>query len=138
MTMETKIIEDLIDKAVNTIVNSVDEEGYPISRAMLSVRKRVDLKEFYFSTNTPTNKVQQFRANSKASIYFFDSSRYIGCLLKGNMQVLDDMESRKIVWRIGDEAYYPGGIEDPGMVVLKFTAESMRVYSNFQTQDMQP
>lgn len=137
--MDRKVIEDMIDNAGLSIISSIDEDGYPVSRAFLGFKIRDGLKEFYFSTNTPTNKVKQFGANPKASVYFFDKSRFIGCLLTGEMELLYDMDSRKKVWSDGDEMYYPGGIEDPDMTVLRFTTtKPVRVYSNFQTIEIMP
>ena len=138
MKMNRHDIENLIDHAKNTLINSVDEEGYPACRALLAVRKRIDLKIFYFSTNTSTNKVQHFKSNPKSSLYFFDSAQFVGCLLKGEMEVLNDSASRELVWRAGDQAYYPLGIEDPDMSVLKFTARAIRTYSQFNSMDLLP
>ena len=137
--MKKQIIEKLIDEAQNSILSSIDEDGYPVCRAMLRFRKREGLKEFYFSTNKPTNKVKQFCENCKSSLYFFDKNKFIGCLFVGDVQLLDDMDSRKKVWLEGDELYYPGGIGDPDMIVLKFsTKKPLRIYSNFRTEEIQP
>ena len=39
-------------------------------KAMLKPGKRNGLKEFYFSTNTSSMRIKQFRNNPNASIYF--------------------------------------------------------------------
>ena len=38
------------------------------------------------------------------------------------MEVLTDAKSKEMIWREGDEQYYPGGVTDPNYCVLKFTA----------------
>ena len=48
----TKAIGGIIDKAGISIISSVDSEGFPNIKAMLPTRKRVGIKEIYFSTNT--------------------------------------------------------------------------------------
>ncbi len=47
-----KTISNLIDKATLTQICYVDEEGYPITKAMLQPREREGIKTFWFSTNT--------------------------------------------------------------------------------------
>ena len=47
------------------------------------------------------------------------------------MEVLTDATSKEMIWRDGDEQYYPGGVTDPNYCVLKFTATDGRFYSDF-------
>jgi general stress protein 26 len=66
-------------------------------KAMLKPRKRTGLREFYFSTNTSSMRVKQFRNNPKASIYFYHKGlfKYVGVMLVGTMEVLTDQASDK-------------------------------------------
>ena len=130
-----KTIGNLIDKAGVSIISSVGQDGFPNTKAMLSPRQRDGIKHFYFTTNTSSMRVQQYKANPRACIYFFDKRFYRGVMLKGTMKVLRDSASRKSIWREGDELYYPGGINDPDYCVLKFTAQNGRYYSNFRSED---
>lgn len=130
-----KTIGNLIDKIGVSILSSVDEEGFPNTRAMLPPRKREGIKSIYFSTNTSSAKVKQYTANPKACIYFFDKRFYRGVMLKGTMEVLQDSASKEMIWQSGDTMYYPLGVTDPDYCVLKFTAKVGRYYSNFKTED---
>ena len=58
-------------------------------------------------------------------------------MLLGTMEVLTDDESKRMIWREGDEIYYSKGITDPDYCVLRFTAQSGRVYSNFHSEDLE-
>ncbi len=55
-------------------------------------------------------------------------------MLRGRMEILTDAESRELVWRDGDEQYYPAGVTDPDYCVLRFTAGDGRYYSNFRSE----
>ena len=94
MFMDQRKIEEFIDKQKVSIICSIDEENYPNVKAMLSPRKRVGLKEFYFSTNTSSMRVKQYMENPNACIYFYHKGliRYEGVMLKGRMEVLTDQE----------------------------------------------
>ena len=65
-------IGKMIDKSGTSFIGYIDNEGYPITKAMLKPRKRNGIKEIWFSTNTSSNKVKCFRNNNKASVYFVD------------------------------------------------------------------
>ncbi len=132
----TETIAALIDKQDVALISSIDETGYPNTKAMLAPRKRESIKTFWFTTNTSSKRVAQYRCNPKACIYFFDGS-YHGVMLKGAMEVLEDAASKKMIWQQGDTLYYPQGVNDPDYCVLKFTAQTARYYANFSSEDFE-
>ncbi len=125
----------VIKRSGNAIIGSVDADGYPNLKAMLAPREHDGVKTFYFTTNTSSMRVAQYRKNPKASIYFFDGRFFKGVMLKGKMSVLTDAATKKRIWREGDEMYYPKGVGDPDYCVLKFSAQSGRLYQNFGSED---
>lgn len=129
-----KTIGTLIDKQGVSFISSVDAEGFPCTKAMLPPRKREGIGVFYFTTNTSSMRVGQYRDNPKACIYFCDRRFFRGVMLKGMMDVLEDSASKEMIWRDGDDVYYPKGVTDPDYCVLKFTAETGRFYSNFRSE----
>ena len=130
-----KGVKDLIAKMADSLsvayISSVDEEGFPCTKAMLAPRKREGVKTFYFTTNTFSLRVAHYKANPNASIYFCDAEGFKGMMLRGTMEVLTDAKSKEMIWRDGDTQYYPGGVTDPNYCVLKFTATDGRFYSDF-------
>lgn len=129
-----KTIGNIIDKQKLAYLSSVDGDGFPITKAMLAPRIREGLKTFYFSTNTSSLKVENFRSNPKACIYFCDRRFYRGIMLKGNVEVLVDAESKEMLWQSGDTMYYSKGVTDPDYCVLRFTATEGRYYANFKSE----
>ena len=132
-----KTIGNMIDKISVSIISSVDEVGFPNTKAMLPPRKREGIKHFYFTTNTSSMRVCQYNNNDKACIYFFDKRSYRGVMLKGTMKVLKDEKSKEMIWQDGDEMYYSKGVSDPDYCVLKFTAQNGRYYSNFKSENFE-
>ena len=126
-----ELIAQMADKLPIAYISSVDQEGFPWTKAMLKPRKREGIKTFYFTTNTFSIRVAQYKANPKASIYFCDAKGFKGMMLRGTMEVLTDAASKEMIWHDGDEQYYPGGVTDPNYCVLKFTATDGRFYSDF-------
>ena len=130
-------IGNMIDKTTVSIISSVDEAGFPNTKAMLPPRKREGIKHFYFTTNTSSMRVKQYTANPKSCIYFFDKRFFRGIMLKGIMEVLHDSKIKEMIWNNGDELYYPKGVTDPDYCVLKFTAQNGRYYSNFKSENFE-
>ncbi|MBQ8904058.1 MAG: pyridoxamine 5'-phosphate oxidase family protein [Oscillospiraceae bacterium] len=137
--MTQKALEKFIDRQNVSFICSVDENNYPNMKAMLKSRKRVGLKEFYFSTNTSSMRVKQFMNNPNASIYFYHKGliKYTGVMLVGKMEVLTDQETKNMIWRKGDTIFYKGGVTAPDYCVLKFTAQSGRYYCDLKTEDFE-
>ncbi len=132
-----KTIGSMIDKASTSFIAYTDEEGYPVTKAMLKPREREGIKTIYFSTNTSSNKVKCFRQNNKASVYFVDRRFFRGVSLVGTMEVLESAEAKQRIWQRGDTLYYKGGVTDPDYCVLKFTATKARYYANFKSEDLE-
>jgi general stress protein 26 len=133
----SKTIGNLIDKASVSIISSVDEDGFPNSKAMLPPRKREGIKYLFFTTNTSSMRVRQYHNNKKASVYFFDKRFFRGVMLRGAMEVLHDSATKEMIWRQGDEIYYSKGVTDPDYCVLRLTAQDGRYYSNFKSENFQ-
>jgi len=132
-----KTIGNLIDKQKISFIASISEEGFPNMKAMLAPRKREGIRKFWFSTNTSSMRVAQYRKNPNASIYFYDKRFFRGVMLIGTMEVLEDAASKELMWQKGDTMYYAKGVTDPDYCVLKFTAVKGRYYSNFHSEDFE-
>lgn len=127
----------MADKCKNCYIGYLDNNGYPVTKAMLKPREREGIKIFYLSTNTSSNKVKFLKINPKASLYFVDNRFFRGISLTGTVEVLETQEAKERIWRFGDKMYYHGGVTDPDYCVLKFTAEKGRYYSSFHSEDFE-
>ena len=134
MRNKAQTIGNLIDKQGVSFIGSVDGDGFPNMKAMLPPRKREGIREFWFSTNTSSMRVAQYRTNPNACIYFYDKRFFRGVMLKGTMEILNDIQSKEMIWQDSDTMYYSKGVTDPDYCVLKFTAKEGRYYSNFKSE----
>jgi len=128
-------IGNLIDKQGVSFISSVDENGFPNTKAMLPPIKREGIKTFYWHTNSPSMRIKQYRDNPKACIYFYDKRFFRGVMLKGTMEVFDDKKVKKEFWKDDFNVYYKGGMNGGDFIIIKFTAETGRYYSNFSSED---
>ena len=129
-----KTIGNLIDRQRTAFLSSIDEQGFPNTKAMLPPRERNGIKTFYFTSNTSSMRAAQWRANPKACLYFCDPRFFRGAMLIGTVEVLENPEYKERIWREGDTMYYPGGVTDSDYCVLRFTAVRGRYYSSFKSE----
>ena len=64
-----KLIVKLADEQSIAFIGSVNESGFPNMKAMLQPRKRNEISVFYFTTNTSSMRVSQYRKNANACVY---------------------------------------------------------------------
>ena len=131
-----KTLGSIIDNSSITQLCYTDKDGFPVTRAMLKPRERNGLREFYFTTNTSSEKVSALRNNPKTSIYFVDRRYFRGVSLAGTAEILEDAATKERIWRDGDELYYSQGVTDPDYCVIKVTVQRIRYYSNFKSTDL--
>ena len=125
------------EKTIGALIGkfSIDRECFPVTRAMLKPRERNGLREFYFTTNASSEKVNALRNNPKTSIYFVDRRFFRGVSLAGIAEILEDAAAKERIWRDGDEQYYSKGVTDLDYCVIKITVQKVRYYSNFKSTD---
>ncbi|MBA7606492.1 hypothetical protein ES703_13641 [subsurface metagenome] len=117
----------LVDRSEIAMLGTIGDKGSPNIRAMIKMENE-GLKKIWFSTNTSSEKIPQLKANPKACVYFIDLDKWMGLMLIGTMEILQDSESRQQCWREGFEKYYPQGVDDPDYSVLRFTAQWGKYY----------
>ena len=113
---------ELVNRSKIAMLGSNGDDGYPNIKAMIKMENE-GLQTVWFSTNTSSKRVSQFVKNPKACVYFVDFDQWMGLMLVGDVEVLQDAESKQRLWREGYERYYPSGVTDPDYSVLRFTAQ---------------
>ena len=111
----------LVGRSDIAMLGTNGDDGYPNIKAMIKAENE-GLNRIWLSTNTSSRRVSQLGRNAKTCVYFVDFEQWKGLMLVGDIEVLQDMESRQRLWHEGDEKYYPLGVNDPDYSVLRFTA----------------
>lgn len=133
--MDKNQILQFISEQKTAFIASVNEQGYPVIRAMLAPRK-IDGNDIYFSTNTSSNKIKQYAENDKACIYFYKRGKfkYQGVSIIGEMEICTDQPTKDMIWRFGDKLFYKQGVTDPDYCVLKFRCKTAEYYCDFKVE----
>jgi general stress protein 26 len=141
MKLTVKEKAQKLHKKVNTfILTCVGEEGYPLAKAVVPARVRDSLNEMYFCTNTLSIFANNVAKNPKASVYFYSRKPIVwqGCLLSGDMQIVEDMAVKQRFWQEKFKgAYEQQSYADPDFCVLKFVPVAGRFYSNYTPESFE-
>ncbi len=137
---------DLLETSWPVYFTTVDEKGYPQTRAMFNLRnkdhfpklipffekERKDL-EVVFTTNTSSAKVSELRVRRPVSAYYCDPDKWRGVMLGGEVEIVKDSELKKELWHDDWEKYYPKGYDDPDHTVLKLTPAVVKGWAGSMT-----
>ena len=118
---------ELIDRSEIALLGTNGEDGYPNIKALIKMENE-GLKRVWFSTNTSSKRVSQLLKDPRACLYFLDSQKWMGLMLVGRMEFLQEKEVKARFWREGFERYYPLGVTDPDYSILRFTSNRGNLY----------
>lgn len=129
---EAKILSlQLMETSEVTCLTTIDEEGFPRTRAMENLRNikensnlallfkehREDFRVL-IATNTNSTKIRHIRKNPASSVFYCNPSEYRGLMLSGSIEMVMDVVLKKKVWQERWRPIYPRGKDDPGYSVL--------------------
>lgn len=127
-------IYEFIARQKTSLISSVDDDGYPSTRALIAPRE-IDGNDIYFASYTSSAKVKHYRNNPKACVYFYEKGRqYAGVTIRGTMEVITDQEIKNKFWRPTDTRFYRRGITDPEYCILKFTGFEAKYFGSFKVE----
>jgi len=127
-----KMSLNLLETGWPAYLTTVDEEGFPQTRAMFNLRnkdrfpKLVSLfaehpEDFLiiFTTNTSSTKIKDIKEKPEASVYYCNPDKWQGVMFGGEIEVVEDSKLKKALWHPEWSNYYPLGYDDPDHTVLR-------------------
>lgn len=116
-------VEKLMSSIKTMFLATNGSHGHPNLRAMMPV-KIEGTDTVWFITALESSKIIELVKNNKAAIYGFSPNTMAEFRLWGNVSILDDHASRKYIWSDDLKKYFPAGVDDPAMRVLRFDVVS--------------
>ncbi len=115
------IAKEIINKAQNAVLVTIDEDGFPQSRIMYTAGLDDEFK-IYFVTGKSLPKCKHIKANPKINVFWTtaistqEDWRWVS--IKGTAEIRDDAEIRNRFWSDMLNRYFKGGVEDPEYVII--------------------
>ena len=114
---------DLIKDVKVAMMATVDEtDGSLRSRPMQTLKREFD-GDIYFFTHASDPKVDEVQQENHVNLSYAspDNDRYIS--VSGKATIERDHEKMKSLWNPVFKAWFPDGLEDPDLALLKVHAE---------------
>ena len=92
---------------------------------IMEIQKVEDNLKIWFVSHKSSPKMEQIDKNNSACIISFNNETFRDVRLSGTIEVFEDMEAKKYIWKEELAAYFQDGINDPELTVLKFIPERL-------------
>lgn len=126
-------------------LTTVQPDGYPHTRALWNFRNRTMFGRLWplfrehkddllvlLGTNTSSNKVAHIKADPRVCVYYCEPEEYLGLTLKGDAEIVTDMEVKGALWDPEWTFYYPKGLEDPDFTVISLKPRKAKYYHRLE------
>ncbi len=118
-----KKIEEFIHDIDFTMMTTIDEEGELQSRPMSTQKTEFD-GNVYFFTFEDTDKIRHIRKNPRVNLAYSAPDDQIYLSLKGKGAESKDRAKMEELWSPELKAWFPEGLETPGITLIKVQVES--------------
>jgi len=115
-------LQELIKDIEYGMLTTMDN-GYLRSRPMVPMGAMDQEAALWFFTDASSHKVTEVEQQQQVNVSFSapDKQRYVS--LSGSAQLVRDREKMKELWQPALKAWFPKGLEEPNIALLKVTVE---------------
>lgn len=115
-------LRDLIKGIDIAMLTTVDEDGSLRSRPMGTQQVEFD-GDLWFFTSADTSKVNEVKRENRVNVSYAasDKSRYVS--VSGKSVLVNDKAKMKELWSPIYKAYFPDGLDDPNLRLLKIEVQ---------------
>jgi len=146
-----KLSLELMESSKAAYLSTIDQAGYPITRAMFNLRNKEQFPEFseffnglddefviFISTNTSSSKTDHVMKNPKISVYYCEPKDFKGVMFGGEVEIIDDINIKKKIWLDWWTKYYLKGLSDPDYTLLRLRPKIAQFYYRLQKIQFEP
>lgn len=120
---------ELIKDIKITMLTTYNSDGNPHSRPMMTQEMEADGNLWFFS-GLSSGKMFELENSPKVNLSYSspDSSRFVS--VTGTVEVVRDLEKAKELWKPMYKMWFPLGVDDPDLILLKVEIESAEYWDS--------
>ncbi|MFW9923235.1 MAG: pyridoxamine 5'-phosphate oxidase family protein [Candidatus Thorarchaeota archaeon] len=137
-----QIAKELISRTLVAYLATINENNEPEIRAVENIRckekfpkEAAILEKYeknllinYISTNTSSKKIEHIKGNKTIALYYCVPQEYKGVMLKGQVEIVNNLALKKEMWDDSCMKYYPKGYTDPDYTLLKLKPNYIKAW----------
>jgi general stress protein 26 len=116
-------IADLVKDAKVAMLTTMSEDGRHVSRPMALQEVEFD-GDLWFFAYDDSAKARQIAAHPEVNVSFSDTSAHSWTSLAGRAEIVHDRQKEEELWVKPLQAWFPDGLETPGLTLIKVTADT--------------
>jgi general stress protein 26 len=86
--------------------------------------------DIWFFTNEYSAKAKEISADNKVNVTYSDSGTNTYLSIKGHAHLIDDKDKMKALWNPYIQAFFPDGLGDPKLILLKVETSDMEYWDS--------
>mgnify|MGYP001323090235 CR=1 FL=1 len=124
-------IAEIVTSADVAMLTTEGPDGSLHARPLAVLQKTFE-RSIRFLIEDPSPKVEEIRANPRVNVTFSSKKGFLS--LAGTARLIEDDEAAvDELWGPAAEAWFPGGREDPEIVVLEVLPDSAEYWAKTET-----
>jgi len=129
-----KKLKDVIEDIKTCMFTTTDEQCNVFSRPMFTVK--VDNEyQLWFFTNEHTVRMPEITPEKQVTLVYSHPGKNAYMNVYGSCTLIHDLHKMKELWNPTLKAWFPQGIEDPAVCLMKITINEASFWDN-STNDM--
>jgi general stress protein 26 len=120
-------LNKLLKDARICMLTSKDTRGNLHSRPMAWQQAEND-GDLWFFTARHCHKVEEVKGDNRVNIAVMDGNTYLS--ISGTATLIDDRKKAADLWNPAYQAWFPKGLEDPELVLLKVAIDQAEYWDN--------
>ncbi len=121
---------DLVKDIKVAMLTTVCEDGSLHSRPMVTQKLEFDGDLWFFTAVASEKAEDVLKKDKHVNIAYQapESNRFVS--VSGRAKVIRDREKARELWHAGLKAYFPKGVDDPNLALLRVTVESAEYWES--------
>jgi len=117
-----KKLNELIKDIDFAMLTTVEDDGMLRSRPMVTQEAEFD-GDLWFFTGASSHKVDEVQHDRHVNVSYADPKNQHYVSISGTAQLIRDRKKMEELWNPAYKAWFPQGLDDPDLALLKVTAQ---------------
>ncbi|HEV7349424.1 pyridoxamine 5'-phosphate oxidase family protein [Telluribacter sp.] len=133
---DLKKIQDIVDDIKVAMITTMEANGDHRSRPMQTQKFDADGCLWFF-TNEHSPKIDELQQHPNINVSYADKGSRSYVSITGTASVVDDAETKKELWNPILKAWFPKGLEDPELTLLKIQIKEAEYWDGSSSKMVQ-
>jgi general stress protein 26 len=127
---DVKHLFKLLKEIKYSMLTTVDADGSLRSRPMANCHREEFDGELWFFTRASSHKVSEVERSQQVNLSYAEPGKNNYVSISGTAELVRDKAKCAELWSPVNKAWFPQGLEDPDLALLKVTVEKAEYWDN--------